>query len=60
MLNDPVPFENDEIRNSSNKLEDGRTIPEYDLVLLDNTYLNKNESYFADETNEYIEPIGYI
>ena len=57
--NDIIPFENDELRNSSDEVEDRWAILKYDPVLLDSTYSYGNESYYVDENNEYIEPTSY-
>ena len=56
LLNDIVPFENDERHNSFDEVKDWRTIPKYDLVLLEYTDSNENELYFVDKNNEYTEP----
>ena len=50
--NDTIPFENDEIWNSSDEVEDGRAILEFDPALLDSTNSNENESYSSNENNE--------
>ena len=50
---------NKTIVSSNDEFEDWRTIPKYDLVFHNSTNSNKNESYSANENNEYLEPIDY-
>ena len=57
--NDLVPFENDEIHNNFDELENERAISEYDPALLNSTDSYKNASYSVDENNEYMEPTSY-
>ena len=57
--NDALPFENDEIQNSFDEVEDGRAILKYDLVLLDNTDSDEIEPYSTNKNNENTKPTNY-